>query len=359
MTKRFSLYAGLVAVLFTTASMSGCKKPKEETTPFDKASLLVNLADHLIIPAVNDFSTKIGQLESDYIQFQSDRTAVNLETVRNSWKEAYLSWQVLKPYDFGPIRDLGFKGASGVFPTDTAKIDANITSGSYNLASAANVDAIGLHALDYFLFRVNALSHFIGNDPYTTYGLEVIQKVKNEANTVATQWTSYRATFVASTGTESTSAFSKLVNEFNRDYELAKNAKVGIPLGKQSLNIQLPEYIEAKRSGFSLEILHKSIETIKNLYNGVSFDGTTNGQGFDNYLSHLERSTLNSSINTNFDAILTKIDSFNGTFEQEMQSNTAGTDELYSLLQGQVVSLKTDMTSAFGVLITYQDNDGD
>ena len=72
----------------------------------------------------------------------------------------------------------------------------------------------------------------------------------NELSNVRSSWTSYKGTFVASTGTETTSAFSLLINEFNKDYELSKNAKLGIPLGKQSLGIQLPEYIEARYSGY-------------------------------------------------------------------------------------------------------------
>ena len=51
--------------------------------------------------------------------------------------------------------------------------------------------------------------------------------------------------------------------------------------------------------------------------------------------------------------------SINGTLEQEMSTNTVELDNLYMLYQGQVISIKTDMSSAFGVLITYQDNDGD
>ena len=68
---------------------------------------------------------------------------------------------------------------------------------------------------------------------------------------------------------------------------------------------------------------------------------------------------LDGTISDNFTAILAKVDSFSGTMEEEMNSNAQGLDELYNFMQGQVVSLKTDMTSAFGVLITYQDNDGD
>jgi len=39
--------------------------------------------------------------------------------------------------------------------------------------------------------------------------------------------------------------------------------------------------------------------------------------------------------------------------------NPQSLDNLYVKMQNLVVSIKTDMSSAFGVLITYQDNDGD
>ena len=342
-------------VLILSFTITSCKKDKdpENVTDFDKASLLQNLSDNIILPSLNDFSAKIIDLESSYITFQANRNTTNLDDVRNKWKSAYISWQAVKAFDFGPIRDNGFKGATGTYPTDTVKIENNVTNGGYNLASAANVDAIGLPSLDYFLYRVDALNYFIGNDPYATYALDVIQKMKSETATILSAWNTYKSTFVSATGTESTSAFSLLVNEFCRDYELAKNSKLGVPIGKQSLGIQLPEYVEARNAGFSLELLRANVLSLSNVYSGGS------GVGFDDYLMNLERSTLASSIASRFSEILAKIDTFSGTLEQEMGSNTVGLDDLYNLFQGLVVSLKTDMSSAFGVLITYQENDGD
>jgi predicted lipoprotein len=356
-------FATLSFLIVGAILIGACKKddPDDQVDPesFNKGLLLTNLADNYILPALNDFSLKISTLETSYVAFQNNRTQLNLEITQEAWKEAYLSWQSLKIFDFGPIRDNGFKGATGTYPTDTAKINNNISSGSYNLATAGNVDAIGLPALDYLLFRVDALNYFIGDDAYATYGWDVIQKISSETGNIIASWGSYRATFVASTGTESTSAFSQLVNEYTRDYELAKNAKLGIPIGKQSLGIQLPEYIEARRSGFSFELLRKSMVSLTAVFNGNSFDGGNGGIGFDDYLTQLERSTLSSTINTRFSQILTKIDTFSGTLEQEMATSVSELDELYNLIQGQVVNIKTDMASAFGVLITYQDNDGD
>jgi predicted lipoprotein len=350
-----------ISIFFAVAVMtmaSSCKKPVE-VVPFDKESLLINLSDNLISPSLSTLETTMTQLQSDFVDFQSAPNQANLDVFRESWKQAYLAWQMVKPFDVGPIRNYGFKGSTGTYPTDTTKIEANIASGSYNLASAGNVDAIGLTALDFLLYRVNALTYFTGDANYMTYASDVIAKLVSETTTVKNEWATYAPTFKASTGTETTSAFSELVNEFNRDYELIKTAKVAIPSGAQSLGIPLPEYIEARNSGFSFELIRQNVRAINNIYQGNANLTGADGVGFDDYLVQLERGSLDQTINANFNQIISKIDSFNGTFEEEINTNAQGVNELYNLLQGQVVNLKTDMTSAFGVLITYQDNDGD
>ena len=342
----------MIAILMVSMAVS-CKKPGEDTIDFNKENLLENIANNQIAPAINDFAEKVSSLQFDYTAFQANPTTDNFETVRDSWKLAYVSWQTMKIFDFGPMRDYALKGSIGTFPTDTTKVLSNIASGSYTLGTAANIDAVGLSSLDFLLYRNDALTFFTSDNNYMQYGLDVIQKMNQEISAVQAQWETYKSTFIASTGTETTSAFSLLVNEFNRDYELAKNAKLGIPIGKQSLEIQLPEYIEARYSGISLDLLKSNLEALRNLYTGGS------GVGFDDYLEHLDRGALNSTIRTNFNTIISLIEGFSGTLEQEMQTNVSGLNELYVELQGQVVNLKTDMTSAFGILITYQDNDGD
>ena len=350
----------LLPWLFVISILFSCTKEDEEVTPdFNKAELLTNLSGEIILPSVQQFALDLNELSTSFSTFSSDKSQVNLTAVREKLTNAYLTWQTVKIFDFGPIRNNGIKGSIGTYPSDTAVIASNISSGSYNLSSIGNVDAAGLSALDYLLFKQGALTNFQNDANYTTYTQDVIEKMVSEFNTVVSQWQTYKATFDASTGTSSTSAFSELVNEFNRDFELAKTAKVGIPLGKQSLGIQLPEYIEARYSGLSLDLLAASVQALQNVYNGVGFTTGANGQGFDDYLMHLERNSLDATIDNGFSAIITKTLSFNNTFEQEMAVNVPQLDELYSLLQGHVVHIKTDMTSSFGVLITYQDNDGD
>jgi predicted lipoprotein len=344
----------------TVVVFSSCKKDEEETTEdFDKGALLVNLSGNIILPSLDQFSNDLNSLNAGATLLSQNTSAQQFEAVREAWKDAYLTWQTVKIFDFGPIRDNGFKGATGTYPIDTTDINANISSGSYVLGTASNVDAIGLPSLDYLFYRAGALDSIQSNPNCVGYIQDVVSKMVNETNTVISAWAGYESTFNSSTGTSSTSGFSEFINEFNRDFELAKTAKVGIPLGKQSLDIQMPEYLEARYSGFSFELLRESIASLQRVYNGNSFSSLTGGVGCDDYLLHLERSTLDNTIDDSFANIINKIDAFSTPFETAMETNTAACDELYLLFQQHVVHIKTDMTSAFGVLITYQDNDGD
>ncbi len=351
----------LCGVVISTVVLSSCNKegddPQEQE--FDKGALLVNLSGNIILPSLNQFSSDLNDLNSEVAQLNQNTSEQDLQSIRDSWKAAYLTWQTVKIFDFGPIRDNAFKGATATYPVDTSDIDANISSGSYTLGTAANADAIGLPSLDYLLYRAGALDSIQSNSVCRTYIQDVVEKMVNETATVLSGWGTYESTFNASKGTSSTSGFSLFINEFNRDYELAKNAKVGIPLGKQSLDIQMPEFIEARYSGISFDLLRESIVALQKVYRGNSFDGNSDGTGCDDYLGHLERSTLDNTIDGNFTSIINKVDGFSSSFEVAMQDDVTACNELYLMLQQQTVNIKTDMTSAFGVLITYQDNDGD
>lgn len=351
-----------IAFLVSGLLFTSCKKDNEEeedTVDFNKSELLTNIGTNLIVPEYQQFLDDILNLESTYIQFSSDKTASNLELVRTAWKTAYINWYSVNCYEFGPAMSVGLRSAVGTYPSDTVKILNNISTGGYVLGSVENIDAIGLSSLDFFLYRSDALNHFISSSTYTQYALELIQKMKNEITSVVNSWNStYLAIFKNSTGTESTSSFSLFVNEFNKTYELAKNAKLGIPIGKQSLGIQRPEYIEARLSAFSMELLEENVKAIHRIFNGNTKSGTE-GIGFDDYLIALDRAALASSINSQFAAILNDIDQITLSLEEEMIANPAALDALYTKMQNLVVSIKTDMSSSFGVLITYQDNDGD
>jgi len=345
-------------IVITLFIVSSCDKNKNNKNNFDKAALLQNFADNIILPRYADFKTKIDSLEILFLEFQTNQSEATFEEVRTQWKASYLSFQRVKTFDFGPAMNTGFKSAIGRFPSDTVQITANINTGTYNLSTVVNAGAIGLSALDYLFFQAGAYLNLTTNHTYSQYCLAVIQKMKAETDAVVNAWTTFKSTFIASTGNESTSMFSMLVNDFCQDWEEAKAAKLGIPLGKYSLGIQRPEYIEARYSGYSLPILRASLSSIAEIYSGIGSNGV-DGVGFDDYLVALKKESLNSTIKSNFQTINSSFTQFNSTLETELTQNQTALENLFNAISEQVVFIKTDMTASFGILITYQDNDGD
>ncbi|MBU3658905.1 MAG: hypothetical protein FGM14_03475 [Flavobacteriales bacterium] len=337
--------------------ITACDKDNKKDE-FDKAALLQNFADNIILPRYADFKTKIDSLESLFIAFQSNPTEAKFEDIKMHLKACYLSFQAVKTFDFGPAMNTGFKSTIGRFPSDTVQISSNINTGTYNLSTVTNAGAIGLSALDYLFFQTDAYLKLTTIASYNQYCLAIIQKMKTETDAVVSAWSTFKSTFIASTGNESTSMFSMLVNDFCQDWEEAKAAKLGIPLGKYSLGIQRPEYLEARYSGYSLEILEASLKNIAEIYSGIGTNGV-DGIGFDDYLVALKKENLNSTIKTNFQAINNSFSQFNSTFETELTQNPTALENLFNTISEQVVFVKTDMTASFGILITYQDNDGD
>ena len=356
--KRIALFIGIF--MLPLSMMLSCKdKNKDEDETFDKGPILTNLADNYILPGYIDLNDKIGALQTAWNTFQADQSQSNFDLVKGAWETANISFHRIKIMDFGPAATVGLHAALGTFPADTTQIQNNIAAGTYALTTADNIDAIGFDALDYLLYRSNAYNLVCSSANTRVYISELITKMKTEAQTVLSAWQNgYRATFVAGTGTSSTDAFALLVNAFCRDYELVKSIQVGIPIGMQSLGIQQPHYLAARRSGLGKNLMITNIQTVWDVFRGMSYTGT-DGQGFDDYLNAIEMSSLTSTVNSRFGYMTSHPNTWSGTIEQMMGTNPSTLTDFYNYMQGSVVYLKTDMSSAFGVLITYQDNDGD
>lgn len=351
----------LVICLFVTLGLIfSCKKDEkiESEVSFEKKDILINLADNWILPAYQNFELKLNLLITNWESFKAKKDLSEFFNVQDAWKESYLSFQNVKFIDFGPAMANGFTGSLGTFPSDTNVIENNIASGSYDLTVVSNISAIGLPALDYLLFQKDALANNQNESNRRKYIDDLLSKMKEETDYVISNWTSYRSTFIEGTGTSSTSPFSMLVNAFVKDFEIAKSSKIGIPLGKQSLGIQRPEYLEARYSKFGKELLIQNIKALKSVYLGNSFLGNS-GVGFDDYLISLEKQSLSSTIGTRFNFLISDPQGWASDLEDMILNSNLIVDNYYTYIHNSVVYIKTDMTSAFGILITYQDNDGD
>ena len=352
----------LTVVIVMACLLVGCDKDDKQEE-FDRKAMLSNMASGVIIPAIDDMNTELSSLHTSAQTFSGTPNQNNLDLLQASFENAYRAFQYVKMFDFGPMMDYGIKASMNTYPTDTVEIESNISIGSYNLTSADMVDAIGFPALDFLLFYQGdaaVMTSFTTATNATnrlTYLTDLTSKMKDEFALVVSGWDTYETSFINADGNDSGSSTSLLFNEFVKDVELVKNAKIGIPAGEFSGGMPLPEYVEGKYSELSIELAIESLNGLKNAFNG----GT--GLGLDDYIIDVQgaevESSLAQNINLQFDLCINKVNAIPNQLSDQVSSNPTVVNEAYLELKKLVTMCKTDVSSTLGLLITFQDNDGD
>ena len=88
-----------------------------------------------------------------------------------------------------------------------------------------------------------------------------------------------------------------------------------------------------------------------------------NGLGLDDYMNFVNAEYNNMQLSKVIDnqivTILEELNNYNNPLSEAIMNNKDALLNSYEELQKLVPFIKVDMTSGLGVLITYQDNDGD
>ncbi len=363
--KFFLVLITISFVVACSSSSSDDSGPTEPTDTFNRGSLLINIADNIIIPALEDLETKLSTLKTDKQAFISNPNQTNLEALRNSWISTYKVWQYVEMFNIGKAEELLYSFQMNVYPTNTVDIESNITTGIYDLTHPNNNDAVGFPALDYLLYGVAADDTAIlakyADSNYTEYLSNLVDQMNSLTSTVLNDWDStYRSVFISQTGNTATSALNKFTNDFVYYYEKGLRAnKVGIPAGNFSA-IPLPDKVEGLYSKvYSKELTLIAVQAVQDLFNGKNYSSSSTSASFKSYLVSLERNDLATIINSRLDDAQQKLQALNADFTLQISDDNTKMTEAYDALQLVVVSLKVDMLQAFNISVDYVDADGD
>ncbi len=370
----------ILAVLLI-AAFSGCKKDpddNQDSEEFDRTALLENLADNYIVPAYQDFESRVLDLDSSVATFVATPNVLNLTNLRTAWVEALTTWQAVSYVNIGYGASISQRSQFNIYPIDTAQIHSNISSGpgTYNLGTPANLAAKGFQAFDYLLYGIGAtdaeiVDQYIVDAEATSrknYLSDLATDMKTYAQAIANDWTGgYRDTFVANSSDNSAgSSMSLFVNAFIQHYEsYVRKGKLGLPSGEFNVftGTPLPDHVECYYYGQSLPFLETALTRAQDYFNGTSYDGTSEGTGLDDYLvfleSQLDGQPMEVVINNQFAAAISEIQNLADPLSDEVSTNPTGCSEAYVELQKIVAYFKTDMVSELGIQISYADTDGD
>lgn len=361
--------------LILTMFFFSCEDKENENNvadDFDRKALLTDLAE-IIEQSYNDYSVQLYILEDATSAFTTDPNESNLQILREAWSQALLKWQYVAPFDFGLAEDVALVASTNVYPVSESMINSNIESGEYNLQSAVNLAAIGLQAIDYMIHGVaDTESEIIAlytTDELATNRLEylnnLVSALINLTNEVEVNWTegsSQREDFINNDGTSQGSSLGLFLNAFNKSFEkTTRTNKLGIPTGALTFSQNPnPGSVEAfYENDNSIAYLKASVDAFEKIYLGTD----ENSIGLQEYLVHLDAMhgdiTLDEAIIDNIEQLKSGIDNMQNPLSVYLVDQQADALEVYGFMQNLVVLWKVDMMSTLGILITYQDNDGD
>lgn len=370
--KKILLILSLI-VLITACSSNG----GEDNTGgnnYDRKALLTNWADNIIIPSYVNYQTQVQTLINNTNTFVSNPSESNLQTVRTSWFEAYKAYQYISMYNIGKAEEVSMKECTNAYPTDAAGINANIQSGSYNLALLSQFSKQGFPALDYLINGLGTTDIAIvgfykansNSTNYKQYLTAVVNRLKTNADAIVTDWnTNYRKPFIENSGTSVSSSVNKITNNFVKNLEKdIRTGKLGIPAGIFSNGLKYPEKVEGfYKNDISKELLNISLKASQDFFNGKYLNSTTTGPGLKSYLDYVNAvrggQKLSDIINNQFATIFTVNNNLNNSFSTQINSDNSKMIYAYDALQQNVVYTKLDMMQALSITIDYVDGDGD
>jgi uncharacterized protein len=352
-------------LLLLVLAISACKDPESSSTEtFDRSAMLRNYADNLIQSSYSSLRDAVNGLALNWEAFQIAPNAQMLDGMRQNWTLCYQRWQSANAYNFGPAGEEGLRKGLveeiGTFPANIAKIESFIVNGDTSFQNFDR-DTRGFLALEYLLF--NDPNNALLSDPKRqAYVSALIRHLQARVNEVNTNWTTYKADFLAANGTDVGSGTSLLYNEFVRSYEGIKNFKVGLPAGKRPGQTQPePQLVEAYHSGKSLEMMKLHLAAIEKIYYGINAAGQ-DGLGLKDYLDKVvggpELVTATQAQWAKVKAALEAIPT-DRPLAELMAENHPSVDALHTELQKHTRFFKSDMSSVLGIAITFSSGDGD
>lgn len=372
----------IVGAVIFIALVWACSSDNEGESPvdnsgqeltFERATMLSNWADNIIIPSYVAFAAELDALTISFDTFKADASVSNLSNFRAAWVSSYKMWQRVSMFEIGPAETVGLRLNMNIYPTNSEKIEGFIAAGTYNLSLSSSRDAKGFPALDYLInglgeddAAIVAKFNTTDNDAMIAYTEAVLTDMTTLSNGVLAEWNAgYRDTFVNNDGASATASVDRFVNDYIFYYEkFLRAGKMGIPLGVFT-GTTLPQNVEAYyKEDISNELFLEGLAAVQDFFNGKHYGLSTTGESLGTYLDKLstvkEGENLSDIINAQFNTARTAVSGL-GSFRTEIEDNTPPTNMLlaYDAVQKAVPMLKVDMVSAMSISIDFVDADGD
>ncbi len=365
----FSVAACMTIILISCSKSNTGSTPPPNNGGTDET--LVNIGTNIIVPSYQQLATNTATLDGAVSAFNTNPSLSTLADAQNAFKTAYKSWAAVSEFEFGPVTDLFLTTHfTNAFPTDTVIIINNINGASYSIDGLGNFAAQGFPAIDYLLFAYGndaTLARFSTSasaNGAKQYLAALTSSLKTKSAAVLNKWSAsggnYLDKFNKATGVDAGSSLSLLVNALVLDFDVnLQNYKIGIPIGLYGPSVlpKSPTKVEGYYSGLSSQLLIAQAQACQNIYLGGS------GSGLDDKVAATNaqkgEGSLNNAIKSQWTTLITKMQALPEPLSTGVENESPAINDAYTEVRKMTVMLKVDMSSALGIKISFQDDDGD
>jgi predicted lipoprotein len=357
--------------------LGGCTKntdvKKADDNGKDRTAMLTHYADSIIIPAYGGFKASFDLMQERAESFVANPSASGLSSFRSAWAEAYIQWQTVELFDFGPAEFYTLRNFCNIYPADTTGIIKNVSNANASLEVPASYAQQGFPALDYLINGVRSndadiVAYYKADSKRGAYINRITGRMKALLEQVMADWNGQsRLDYIQKTGLDINSSTSRMVNGIVLHYErFIRSGKIGIPSGVMLNGVVSPEKVEAYyKKDLSRALAQSAHEAFVAFVNGKAFHSNIEGPSLKTYLDALDAKDnvsgklLTQIMNDQLNTVRTEMDLLMPDFYQQILTDNNRMKQMYSAMQAAVRMLKVDMTSAMSITITYTDNDGD
>ena len=374
--KTLKIFISISILSIFIISCSSSSDDEQSTIPeFDRSAVLINYADNIILPRLNNFKSSVDYLKESGDAYVDSPDITTYTELHNSWLEAYINWQYVEMFNIGKAEEIMFFSKTNTYPVNEGRIQENINNQKTDLSNPNDWSCQGFPGLDYMIHGIantenEIINQYIQNPLNGKYLKVVLNELNNNTDLVLDDWNTYRNTFVNSIENTATSAFNMLTNDFVYYFEKGlRTNKIGIPSGVFSNN-PLSNKVEAYYSSkngiedVSRDLIENALNAVDLVFQGKSSNQSPVGPSFKTYLDFIKANNVSaddigSIVVNKIQTANQKILDLNKNFINQVENDNGKMLGAFDALQTIVVNLKTDMLSLFNVAVDYTDADGD
>lgn len=348
---------GLMSVFCCNKNTSD--NPQQE---FNRSEMLSNIYTTSIAKFNTEFNKNTFVLDSLIRTFRTHNTLVELEKIRNVWKETISSWKKSEMYDFTFISKKNLHNSIDKWPVNKDFLDTRLADSTFytdTLIEQLGSTVKGIHALEYILFRTNdnEVIQLLTYPKSHSFVAAIASNLHFKSSELISLWKNSKQAYINNLSSDFEGSINQLVNNQLRMLESMVGQKLGKPMGKSNGGSYDVDKLESGFSEESFQNLKDNFESLKLSYYGNNSLGVKNMLTYQ--LLFYRKYELSIQMDLAFSKCKSLFENNNKSLKWLLTNNPNYLDSLYESLRELLILFKVDLSSALSVLLTFNDNDGD